>query len=106
MHFSWAVPVTPYCHLSSWVLGGAQDAATVFGVDAALLQVVASAQAICCNNEADRVNTAERTSLLPECLTNEEAIAYLKSLQVKFYKVRETKVFFCFCLFESMEILH
>lgn len=79
-------PITPYCHLSSWLLGGDQDAAAVFGLDAPLLQVIATVQAVVCNNEADRVDTEKRTAKLPECLTEAEAVAYLKSLQRDIYK--------------------
>lgn len=80
---NWLAPITPYTHLSHWILGGDQTPEAVFGLDAPLLQVVACVQAVKSANEADRVDTEKRVAVLPECLSEAEAVAYLKALQIE-----------------------
>ena len=87
---AWSVSPVAFCHLHALVSGEAGvDNATfeaVFGCSAPVLTVVACAQAMACASESERVDTATRKAVVPDCLTTEQAVAYLKSLQRDIYK--------------------
>jgi hypothetical protein len=83
---NWSVSATPYCHLANVILGGEQAFEAVFGCSASVLATMACAQAIACPSESDRIDTATRKAVIPDALSEAEAVAYLKTLQRDIYK--------------------
>lgn len=61
------------------------DPITVFGVNPNTLRAVASVQALRSPNQSDRIDTDNRTCLLPDPTTEEEAQAYLRDVVRSYY---------------------
>jgi hypothetical protein len=86
---NWSVSPVPFRHLHALIQGQGGDNVAfeaVFGCSAHVLTVVACAQASACASESERVDTATRKAVIPDCLTTEQAVAYLKTLQRDMYK--------------------
>ena len=82
---AWVPQTQPYVVLCSLVNEGNVTTEAVFGVSPAVLSIVAAAQSIACSGESDRVDTATRTAHIPDPVSPEDALAYLKTLQRKLY---------------------
>ncbi len=85
---NWSPSPAAFRHLLAFVSEKEIEASfeQTFGCSAPVLTVTACVQALKCSSESDRVDTATRKAVIPECLTNDEVVAYLKGIQRGFYK--------------------
>jgi hypothetical protein len=83
---NWLPDTSAYVGLVSFVQGASVNPPQAFGCSAVIMRVCAGVQAIVCQSESDRIDTKTMTSLVPDCVSAEQLIDYLRSLQIQFYR--------------------